>query len=233
MTNFWKLHYFFFFLWLLAYAAPLRALQREYITEYWFGLFLTHRINNSWSVWHDYHYTTNAFYLGRYGLTYLLPKETALTAGYAYVTTSTPFSTSIIRPEHRPWAQIEQRFAVAPLVTFRTRFRYDARFRKAISDAEVLDNRVFNHRLRFMNSLRFFLSKQPGKPHWHFNVMHEMLLFADGPFSHVTTDQNRFYLMPGVTYKKKHTDRWLSHESFACGARQAGNQPGSLCVLAQ
>jgi hypothetical protein len=178
-----------------------KAQETEFRNEYWFGLFFTHKLNKKWSAWHDHHYTTKAFYLSRVGLTYLLPKETTITVGYGYVATATPFSERIIRPEHRPWAQIEKRFAPIPTLTFRTRFRYDARFRKAISEDEVLDEFTFNHRFRFMNSLRFFVYKHPGKPKWHINLMHELLLFANGPLNVVSIDQNRYYLMPGITFK--------------------------------
>lgn len=168
-------------------------------SEIWFGYMTSARATERSALWNDFHYVGTSFLALRTGYTFFAHQNVDITAGYAYVVTATPFSSQLIRPEDRPWGQIVWRYFPLDNIRLRSRFRYDARFRKAISSTEVLDEIVFTHRLRFMQDARFKLKNFGNGRKLHLNIMYEGL-FNAGPDNRRGTDQHRYYLLPGFQF---------------------------------
>jgi hypothetical protein len=176
-----------------------QGIRYDWQDEHWGALFFTHKLNEKFSIWHDYHFATKAFVIIRPGVSYHFNANNTLTGGYAFVSTATPFSDRINRYENRLWLQFEQRIPYENKLIFRNRFRYEGRWRQALGTNEILDDIVFNHRLRYMGSVRIFLRNKPNKINWHINTMAELLWFVPKDLNLIQSDQNRYYLLPGFT----------------------------------
>lgn len=184
---------------LLCPCLTLKA-QDEHEAEAWVSYTTSTRLSSKWAVWNDLQFATQAFFIARTGMTYMPRPHLQATAGYAWVSTATPFSERLIRDEHRPWAQVVTRFAFGKIQTT-WRVRYDMRFREQISGGQVLDQHVLSHRIRLMNNLRFPLKQLSEDRRLHFDTMNELLLHADWRFPH-GMDQNRSFLLLGLTKKQ-------------------------------
>lgn len=176
------------------------AQQTTHRGEFWGGYITSLRFHKHWAMWNDFHYVPSAFFAARTGISYFPVSNVDITGGYAWVTTATSFSNKLIRPEHRPWGQIEARIPLNHKFTFRTRFRYDARFRNKIEGQEVTNDYVFVNRYRFMNSLRYKIKLFDNGDRLHINLMDEFLINSGKTINH-WVDQNRFYLLMGYTRK--------------------------------
>jgi hypothetical protein len=190
-------------LFIAIFATALNSVAAQQTThrgEFWGGYITSLRFHNNWAVWNDFHYVPSAFFAARTGISYFPVDNVDITAGYAWVTTATSFSDKLIRPEHRPWGQIEARIPLNRKFTFRTRFRYDARFRNKIVGQEVTSDYVFVNRYRFMNSLRYKIKLFENGDRLHINILDEFLINSGKTVNH-WVDQNRLYLMMGYTRK--------------------------------
>jgi len=176
--------------------------QEKPTAEFWAGYITSMRISESWSIWNDWHFVDNAFFASRHGLTYQTPKGYRISGGYAFVATATSFTSDLVRSEHRPWGQVEKVFSLHPKISFRSRLRYDARFRRGIEGNALSDSFVFYHRLRTMNSLRFALYKFAGGQSLHVNAMDELLINAGQQYTGPRIDQNRLYFLLGFTARE-------------------------------
>ena len=168
--------------------------------EWWIGYIISARINARWAVWNDAHYSHNTFFITRHGLTYSPNKQVQITGGYAWLATATSFSRRLIRPEHRPWGQIEARLPLTGKLNYRVRFRYDARFRRRVGGGEVLDDYVFYHRLRLMQGLRYDIGARAGQK-IHLNLLTEVLTHWGRQAPSDRLDQIRVFAMPGISLK--------------------------------
>jgi hypothetical protein len=167
--------------------------------EIWAGYISSCRFNDKFSLWNDMHVVPQSFFAYRNGLTYSINKTFDVTAGYAWVTTATPFSKQLIRDEHRPWGQIVGRFMLAPKITYQARIRYDARFRREIEFGNSLtDDFIFYNRARFFSSVRFKLKRLKNDKILHLNILEEYLINL-GKQAPPLFDQNRTFVMLGIT----------------------------------
>ncbi|MDB5261614.1 MAG: hypothetical protein JWQ14_895 [Adhaeribacter sp.] len=137
--------------------APTKQLtDREQV---WLGYFNQSRLSNRFSLWLDVHARRNDFLdrwaqtIVRPGLTYHISDHTRFTAGYAYIS-SWPASESehTIRPEHRPWQQINWSGRSKKLQTNQW-VRLEERFNRHISNDELQEGYGFNFRARYMIAL--------------------------------------------------------------------------------
>jgi hypothetical protein len=138
----------------------------------------------------------NSFFIARHGLTRQYNDKISLTAGYAWVLTSTSFTEKLVRFEHRPWAQIELIQPCFKEISYRFRLRYDYRIRKVLSETEVLDEYISYSRLRIMNSFRFPLFAIKDKT-IHLSLMNETLINFGRHIQTNNLDQNRIWIMFG------------------------------------
>jgi hypothetical protein len=185
---------------LLCTLTVCQCAAQQHRGEIWGGYISSVKISDHFAVWNDFHFVPNSFFASRHGLTWAVNNNFDLTSGYAFVTTSTAFSNKLNRLEHRPWGQVVARFNVSGKFSYRTRFRYDARFRKTIFDNVVTDEYGFNHRLRFFNNLRYTFKTTETGSKFHFDVMNE-LLFNIGKNISNGIDQIRVFAMFGSTQK--------------------------------
>lgn len=167
--------------------------------EFW-GAYITNtKLTDRFSVWNDFHYTTNAFFISRHGLTFWLKDNIDITAGYAYVRASTHFTNRLARSEYRLWGQMIGRFDISERWHYQFRLRHDGRFRNKIVGEEIFDDKLFYHRTRLLNDLRFTVKKyNNGK--LHLDVMDEVLYNFGGQIQN-GLDQNRLYLLLGYFTK--------------------------------
>jgi hypothetical protein len=168
--------------------------------ELWLGYINRISLGNQWSVWHDYHFINNTFFLARYGLTYQAANKIRYCVGYAFVNTSTPASTALTRKEHRIWGQAVRNFQINYHWRYSTRYRYDGRFRLALDETgEVVPDRfIFNHRHRVMQSLQYIWKHGSNGQFWHTDLINESL-FNTGRNIQNGVDQIRNYLLIGYS----------------------------------
>jgi hypothetical protein len=196
--------------------------------EVWSGYITSINLNNKWSIWNDWHFIPNTFFVTRHGLTYSPIKDLSFTGGYAWLTTATSTNRSLVRPEHRPWGQIEWRKAVSKNSSFRLRYRYDGRIRNVVRDGQVIpDEYIFYSRHRLMASYRYNIFRFDNGNRLHGNILNEYL-YNQGRQVQNGLDQNRTYLMLGLSipnltilagYHQRQIPQnsgWLIRHGFTC-----------------
>ncbi|TVQ78905.1 MAG: DUF2490 domain-containing protein [Flavobacteriales bacterium] len=193
-------------------------------TELWGGYISTVKINERFSIWNDWHYVTDAFFASRHGLTYNLHRYALVSAGYAYVTTATPFTNDFVRDENRIWWQVVGRQNITNNISYRYRWRHDLRYRQALDGTEVSDLVRLNQRTRLLADFRFILKRLPNDRRIHFDVMNEFL-YQWGRHMSPGVDQNRFYLMGGYSTTNVTVLGGFSLRSIYSGP-QIRHQPG-------
>jgi hypothetical protein len=191
------------FLLTLSGAAQSPARDVHHNTQYWLGYMTSTMISDRYSWWNDFHLVPEGFAVVRTGLTRHLDK-TSVTGGYAYLwLPAGADKTALTRHEHRPWAQLQFNLPVSGPYSFVHRIRYDARFRENVAHGEIRDGYAFNHRVRFLVSVRRTLGKPEGrKMSPYVALADEVLLNFGKEITTNTFDQNRISLSFGVQGKK-------------------------------
>jgi len=170
--------------------------------QYWAGYISSIRISSTYSLWNDFHYVPDAFFIGRHGVTKHLNDEISITAGYAWLFLSGVPSSNLNRMEHRPWAQFLLNLPVGKKYQIHHRVRYDARFRELIQDDMIGPDFGFNHRLRFMSSIRRPLRGLIlGKKVPFITFGNEVLINFGREIRGNYLDQNRTWIMVGYEVK--------------------------------
>ncbi|WP_143962810.1 DUF2490 domain-containing protein [Litoribacter populi] len=178
----------------------LSAQTVEHQGEFWGSYISSLRVSEKWAIWNDFHWATTSFFVNRHGLTYFFDPKVSISGGYAYVVTATSFSDRLIRNEHRPWGQVVGNFWINDQISYQLRFRYDARFRQMVEGINVLDDRLFYNRLRFMATVRIPIHTINSHTNIQLRIMDEILYNAGGKI-HNGIDQNRLYILPTFTYR--------------------------------
>jgi hypothetical protein len=171
--------------------------QTFHNNQIWLGYVTSAKISQRYSVWNDVHYVPESFFIIRTGLTRHLDKNLSLTAGYAFLKTAAP-DLSLTRTEHRPWSQIQNTNKFARTWGLTQRVRYDARFRQEIKDGSMTDDFIFNHRIRFLLSLRKDFGGRPDKQSHLYAVLSDELLLNYGRQVSSGLDQNRLAISLGI-----------------------------------
>lgn len=194
-----------FTLYLLLIMSGLSGLlysQTTHRSEAWLGYITSYRLNEKWGIWNDFHYVGQTFFVSRHGLTYFAQRNLEISGGYAYVATSLPGGTTIERPENRIWGQVETRITFNRRWIIRARCRHDARFRQAIDQGQLLNEKVLSMRYRFLVGLRYKVIRFDSGRSIHANVLNEFLLHSGSAIQTGVIDQNRTYLLAGFTLKR-------------------------------
>ncbi len=166
-------------------------------SEFWGSLIYPVQLNAKFSIWNDLHYVPNSFFITRHGITFHLNEWSALTGGYAWLKTATPFTGNLIRNEHRPWGQLEFIKALDHRIDCRFRIRYDYRIRRRLGELEVFDDFIQYSRLRFMNGIRFPVMRLKNQRTINLNLMNETLLSFGKAASSNNLGQNRLWFLFG------------------------------------
>ncbi|WP_194976533.1 DUF2490 domain-containing protein [Aquiflexum lacus] len=177
--------------------------QLQVNTEVWYGLMTSGQIAPNWSIWIDTHHVPELFVIYRGGLTYHAEdQKIAVTAGYANLGLTTPFSEGkLIRPEHRPWAQLVYRLPTQSDFSVRFRYRHDARYRANFNSTEITDGYSLNHRMRFNASLRYNW-RNALSPHFNFSTtLFNESLFTVGPSPSDNPFEHRVFVL--FSFQKK------------------------------
>ena len=186
---------------LLLLPAPLHAQTRHVQSnnQFWLGYMTSATIAEKYSVWNDFHLVPEGFCVVRTGLTRHFTNA-SITGGYAFLWLP-PGSgkTSLTRLEHRPWGQIQFNTRLSEKSTLTQRIRYDARFREKVIDGHIVDGFGFNHRVRFLVSIRkMFLTDAIKSAKPYISVSDEVLLNFGKEVSFNTFDQNRLSVAFGL-----------------------------------
>ncbi|MGJ3236052.1 DUF2490 domain-containing protein [Marivirga sp.] len=168
--------------------------------EFWLAYINSISINENWKIWNDYHYVYHGFSIVRPGITYQTAKGTKFTAGYAFVSASTPLTNQLKRKENRYWAQMIKSFQFNPKLRYIIRLRYDARFRNSLTESgELLKGEsTYNNRYRIMQDFRFTINETSASSYWHLDLVNETLYNTGKSISN-GLDQIRSYLLLGYT----------------------------------
>lgn len=167
--------------------------------QIWIGYMTSSMITDRYSLWNDFHLVPEGFAVARTGLTRHF-HNTTLTGGYAYLWLP-PGSgnTSLTRSEHRPWGQLQFNIPVNKSLSLTQRIRYDARFREKVANGEITDGYTFNHRVRFLVSVKKILGTETGKSiRPYVSASNEVLLNFGKEVAYNTFDQNRISLAIGI-----------------------------------
>lgn len=190
----------FLFQWLQNSEAQQAQKEITHQQQYWLAYMTSARISDNLSIWNDFHYVPEAFGVLRTGLSmHLFNSKAIVTGGYAFLGLAAgSITTDLKRNEHRPWGQVVFANQLTPHLQLVQRIRYDARFRQTIEAGELIDNYDFNHRIRFLVSLRQRIpqwSNQYGTP--FFGVTNETLVNFGDPIVYNSLDQFRTWATVG------------------------------------
>lgn len=203
MLYFQKMLSRLFFIFLLS-ATLLRGQNKTGINknQVWLGYMTDVKLNDNWSMWNDFHFVTNNFFIARHGLTYHLSKNVSFTGGYAWLFLSTSFSDDLDRKEHRPWAQL---FVSIPQEewTLQQRIRYEARFKEKVQGQNIIGNEYdFTNRIRYMLNVRRKLDMEFFGNNKTFVSLNNEVLVNFGKNTSNNLDQFRVSLFYGYPMKK-------------------------------
>ena len=176
--------------------------QQTASAELWGGYISSYKFHEKWSLWNDFHYVPTAFWANRHGVSYHVAKYGKLTAGYAFVTTATSFTTQLQRSEHRPWAQLQVAKPWNDQRAWRVRIRYDRRIRREIRESAFTERWTAYNRWRLMLSASQRLKTYPGGNSLHIHLMNEVLINNGKQFNGNILDQNRTYLLLSMNLPK-------------------------------
>lgn len=173
----------------------------SFLYQNWLGLMTSTQISESFSLWNDAHFVNESFFIYRTGITYhSFENRIMTTAGYARLLLTAPFSDgSLVRDEHRPWAQIVYRLSSGPKWGTSLRFRYDARFRQNLLADETGSGYDLSHRFRFNAVVRYNWGKVLLKSHDFTTSLLNESLFMDGASIDQTLWEHRTFLMFGLS----------------------------------
>lgn len=164
----------------------------------WVGIMTNGRLSEKWGLWNDFHYVPGAFGVVRTGLSYRVLPELTLTGGYAQLWLSAPAAGGLPRAERRPWGQLVVNHKVSPRLFMANRIRYDMRYRQSLEAGSPADGFDFNHRLRFLVSMRWPFKGyeiKGGTP--FFNLSNEVLVNFGEQILTNHFDQNRLWATLG------------------------------------
>jgi hypothetical protein len=179
------------------------------VEQTWFGYFNQTRFTQRSGLWFDPQIRLTDNFTNRVGLTifrlgyiYFLQDNVRLTAGYGHITSYSGSDVAPDIPEHRPWQQI-QWFDKRKHFTMMQYVRLEERFRRKASGDVLLDEYLFNYRLRHNISFTIPLKAGGVQPNTPFIfVNNEVMINAGKEIVNNYFDQNRFFAGLGYQFTK-------------------------------
>lgn len=195
----------FFFLFLSA-AGFSQTKEFETREQTWLGYFNQTRFTDKSGLWVDLHFRMNnnfvnetALTIARAGYIYYLTNNTRLSSGYAYITHYGLTTGAPNVPEHRPWQQI-QWYEKKSWYMLMQYFRLEERFRRKVSDNELVSGYNFSYRIRYNISMTIPLKGKEVAPRVPFLFLNDEVHISFGKeVVNNYFDQNR--LFAGVGYQ--------------------------------
>lgn len=180
---------------LLAWAA---AEPVAHTGQGWLGVMTQQRVSEGFSLWNDAHLVPGGFFVLRTGLTAHLPHRFAATAGYAFLGLNLG-DRGLIRPEHRPWAQLVHAHAVERW-RLTSRVRLDARYRRNVDGDALIAGYTPMFRVRLMFTARRDLPSLTVRGLTPYvSLGDELLLNFGSEVERDRVDQNRVTAAAGVS----------------------------------
>lgn len=170
--------------------------------QLWLGYMSSVTINQRFSIWNDFHFVPESFFVARTGLT-RQSKNLSVTTGYGFLLLPLSASqTQLSRKEHRPWAQLLTSTSLSKSLSFVNRVRYDARFKQIVAAEELQSAYGFTNRIRFLTGLRMNIPLTGDEKNIPFVALsNEVLLNFGKEVANNTFDQNRIQFSLGVQRK--------------------------------
>ncbi|GAA4399442.1 DUF2490 domain-containing protein [Nibrella viscosa] len=173
--------------------------------QLWVAYFNQIRFSNRWGFWLDVHARRTGDFIERWstqifrpGITYYLSDQVRLTAGYAYVLHYPQTDGVAVRPEHRPWQQINWSGRFGKLHTNQW-IRLEERYNRRMNGNELGEGYRFNYRFRYNLTVQVPLKGdriQPGV--LNFAMQDELHVNAGRQITYNYFDQNRLFI--GLAY---------------------------------
>jgi hypothetical protein len=180
------------------------AQQKEVVNnnQVWLGYITSVTINTKYSLWNDFHFVPQSFFVARTGLTYHT-KTTGLTAGYGFLLLPvSAMQKQLMRKEHRPWAQFLRSSSLSKSISIIQRVRYDARFKQEVANSDLQPSFVFTNRIRFLVGLRATMPGASAQETYPFlAASNELLLNFGKNVNNGNFDQNRVQVSVGIQHK--------------------------------
>ncbi len=167
--------------------------------EYWLGYITSIQIAPKLSIWNDFHFVNDVFWINRHGLTWHFKPGQSITGGFAYLLTATSFTNGLVRDEYRPWAQYEASGSLGNKYGYRLRLRYDHRIRREVQSGRLTDDFIAYNRWRFMATLRRNLKKYSNGHRLSINLHNEVLFNQGAEAPPTILDQYRIFLLMGFS----------------------------------
>lgn len=175
----------------------------------WTGLLGEYKFNDSWSAWLDaqfrYEYTDGDIFQWcvRPCATWKGKNNLLLSPGISYWQLYPNPNGNTPRPEIRPWQEIGYKFKPTVQHVIYPRARFEQRFIKENSGAELADKYTFNSfRLRLRVDYTFEIKKeQLGR--WFLFAGNELFLYQK-PDGFSAFDQNRTWAGVGFRFNRNH-----------------------------
>lgn len=223
------------FLFLMFCSVQVAQTQHKTVqnNQIWLGYMTSTKISDKYSIWNDIHYVPESFAIVRTGITRSIFNNGGITAGYAFLRLPLSPGTALERNEHRPWAQIQVAFPLAAQWNISQRIRYDARFKQEVDDGQLGDEYNFNHRVRFLMSIKRNIGNiSPTGIQPYLALSNEILLNFGKEITYNTFDQNRISLSFGVQKNQIQYQLGFMNRFVQTGpARYASNQTVVLWVI--
>lgn len=171
--------------------------------QVWIGYMTTAKLSERLGLWNDVHWASENFFISRHGLTYSLLLNMSITGGFAWGFLGVSDG-SLERLELRPWGQIVWSQSPRSDWQIQQRIRYDARFKQQYVQGNLIDGAFdFNHRVRYMLSIKKSLNGQPlSECPWFASLNNEVLLNFGEAIKTNNLDQTRTSLFIGKNFKK-------------------------------
>ena len=187
----------------LLVASPIFALAQssgKEVTKYtqsWYSINTTFRFSNRWGMVADYHVRRDNFmkdqffYFVRVGGIYYVAEKHPVIAGVAHLWLAPSAGSSTWSNENRiyqQWSGVTRQGHVTVL----NRARLEERWRDQIVNDEVVGNKQFSLRLRYLASFEIQVLKDPKLP--SLVVSDELLAQFGNNIAYNSFDQNRLFL---------------------------------------
>jgi hypothetical protein len=167
----------------------------------WLGYMTSIKLNDSYSVWNDFHYVPEGFFVARTGITRHFTNFN-LTGGYAFLLLpQSKLNLALTRQEHRPWGQVVFSFPLQNSYSLVQRIRYDGRFKQDVANDVLLDEYTFTNRIRFLTAVKKMIGSSGNKKWQPYVVVADEVLLNFGETVVSTFDQNRIQLSFGLQGK--------------------------------
>ncbi|MGL4632172.1 MAG: DUF2490 domain-containing protein [Leadbetterella sp.] len=100
----------------------------------------------------------------------------------------------LVVPEYRPFLETTHTLRISKKLELANRMRYDFRFVQATANDELLDNYIFNPRIRLRPQLTYTIGTQSSTNYTKLKIADEIMFHNRTKITRTAFDQNRIYV---------------------------------------